>query len=72
MKAAGRFPYVLTNTAGMTLLKVVIGHDSTTLSAQNKVLEFTLKKHPVVMVQYHKREVETRTQAALWFRLYQT
>lgn len=51
---------------------VVIDLDSTTLSAQNKVLEFTLKKHLVVLVQYHKWEVETRAQAALWFRLYQT
>jgi hypothetical protein len=41
-------------------------------SAQNKVLELRLKKHSVVLVQYHKKEVETRAQAARWFRLYQT
>ena len=54
------------------IINLVIDLDATTPSAQNKVLEFTLKKHPVVLVQYHKREVETRAQAALWFRLYQT
>ena len=54
------------------IIIVVIDLDSTALSAQNKVLEFTLKEHPVVLIQYHKGEVETRAQAALWFRLYQT
>lgn len=42
------------------IIIVVIDLESTTVSAQNKVLEFTLIKHPVVLVQYHKKEVETR------------
>jgi len=54
------------------IIIVVINLDSTTLSAQKKVLELTLKKHSVVLVQYHKKEVETRAQAARWFILYQT
>jgi hypothetical protein len=51
---------------------LVIDLDSTILSAQNKFLELALTKHPVVLFQYDKKEVETSAQAARWFRLYQT
>lgn len=54
------------------IIIVVIDLDPITLSAQNKVLELTFKKYPVVLVQYQKKEVETRAQAGRWFRLYQT